>query len=471
MNKRFRVCDLDQPYLLPPSLHDWLPENHLARFIAEVSNELDLSTIYAEYERKDGRGLSAYHPLLLTRVLLYGYAVGVTSSRRIERATYEDVAFRYLAANQHPDHDTLAHFRREHLDTLADLFSQALKLCQKAGLVKLANVAIDGTKIMANASRDRSAPYTKLAERERYWKETVDKLLAEAERTDQEEDEKFGKGQKPEDLPPELCDAKRRLERIRQAKAELEKEAQEMLQQAEQNFTPGKPGRPAKNQAAVKRDPQEYEKAKARLRRARRNAQSPTREYNFVDPDSRLMMDTGRNAFAQAYNAQVAADSHRQVIVAAEVTQTTTDRAQLLPMVGAIRNATGGTPQAITADAGYWDSVSLRDRSLIGIEVLVSPDSKPRMPDADLPVKVPHNQQARRMRERLASEDGKALYAQRKITVEPVFGQIKETRGFRRFRLRGLKRVAAEWKLICATHNLLKLFRHRTAPVDQLSMA
>jgi transposase len=253
-------------------LQDWLPENHLARFIAEVSNELDLSAIYSEYERKDGRGLSAYHPLLLTRLLLYGYAMGVTSSRRIERATHEDVAFRYLAANQHPDHDTLAHFRREHLEILAGLFLQALRLCQKAGLVKLGNVAVDGTKIMANASRDRSVPYTKLTEREQYWKETVDKLLGEAQRTDQEEDEKFGEGQSPEALPPELSDAKRRLERLRQAKAELEKEAQEMLKQAEQNFTPRKPGRPAKNRAAPKTDPQKYEKAKARLRRARRNA-------------------------------------------------------------------------------------------------------------------------------------------------------------------------------------------------------
>jgi transposase len=450
---------------MPPSLQDWLPEGHLARFIAEVTEELDLSAIYAEYERKDGRGLCAYHPLLLTRLLLYGYAVGLTSSRRIERATQDDVAFRYLAANQHPDHDTLAHFRREHLDALASLFLQALRLCQKAGLVKLGNVAIDGTKILANASTSRSVPYQKLIERELYWKETVDKLLAEAQRTDQEEDQRWGKGQVPADLPPELSDAKRRLERLRQAKAELEKEAQEMLQQAQQDFTPGKPGRPTKEQAAAstKEDPQRRQKAKVRWRRAKRNAESPTRQYNFVDPDSRVMMDTARDAFAQAYNAQAAADGHAQVIVAAEVTQDTTDRGQLLPMVRAVRDATGAQPQAVTADAGYWDTLSLRDASLQGIDVLVSPDSKPRLPDAVLPPTVPHNEEARQMRERLASQTGKALYAQRKAIVEPVFGQIKEARGIRRFRLRGLKRVTAEWKLICATHNLLKLFRHRTS--------
>jgi len=473
VNKRFRVCDLDQPYLLPPSLQDWLPENHLARFIAEVSNELNLSVIYAEYDRKDGRGLAAYHPLLLTRLLLYGYAVGVTSSRRIEKATHEDVAFRYLAANQHPDHDTLAHFRRTHLEALAGLFVQALRLCQKAGLVTLGNVAIDGTKIMANASRDRSASYQKLTEREQYWKETVDKLMADAQRTDQEEDEKWGQGQKPEALPSDLWDAKRRLARLQQAKAELEREAQEMLKEAQQNFTPRKPGRPAKGQdiAAEKTDPQQYEKAKARLRRARKNAESPTREYNFVDPDSRLMMDTGRNAFAQAYNTQVAADSRAQVIVAAEVKQTTTDRAQLVPMVRAILETVGSAPQVVTADAGYWDTVSLRDPLLKGIDMLVTPDSRPRRPDEELPVKVPHGKEAQAMRERLASETGKALYAQRKVIVEPVFGQIKETRGFRRFRMRGLKRVAAEWKLVCATHNLLKLFRHRVTPQQHCSPA
>jgi hypothetical protein len=173
------------------------------------------------------------------------------------------------------------------------------------------------------------------------------------------------------------------------------------------------------------------------------------------------MMDTGRKAFAQAYNAQAAADEHAQVIVAAEVTQDTTDRAQLLPLVRAVLDAAGSAPQVITADVGYWDTLSLRDSMLNGIDVLVSPDSKPQPPDAILPPQVPHTEEAKRMRERLATEAGKALYAKRKTTIEPVFGQIKEARAFRRFRLRGLKRVNAEWTLICATHNLLKLFRHR----------
>ena len=177
MNKRFRVCSYDQPFLLPPSLQDWLPENHLARFIAEVMNELDLSSIYASYERSDGRGLAAYHPVLMARLLLYGYCIGITSSRKIEQATYDNVAFRYLSADQHPDHDTLAAFRQQHLHALADLFVQALRLCQKAGLVvKLGNVSIDGTKIKANANAWRSMNYQKLSEREQYWRAEVTRV-------------------------------------------------------------------------------------------------------------------------------------------------------------------------------------------------------------------------------------------------------------------------------------------------------
>jgi transposase len=285
VNKRFRVCGLDQPFLLPPSLQDWLPEDHLARFIADVTNELDLSAIYAQYQRQDSRGLSAYHPLLLTRLLLYGYCVGVTSSRRIERATHDDVAFRYLAADQHPDHDTIAAFRRQHLEALAGLFVQALRLCQKAGLVKLGNVAIDGTKIMANASTRRSVSYERLTERERYWQETVARLLAEAEHADEQEDQRWGKGQPANPLPAELARAQSRLERLRQAKAELERESRQQLDAARQNYTPRKRGRPRKEDAAAQpgQDPEERKKARNQFRRAQRNAEEPTRQYNFVD--------------------------------------------------------------------------------------------------------------------------------------------------------------------------------------------
>jgi transposase len=459
MNKRFRDCSLEQPFLLPSSLQDWLPQDHLARFIADVVNELDLSAIYAEYDRKDGRGLSAYHPLMLTRLLLYGYCMGVTSSRQIERATHDDVAFRYLAADQHPDHDTIASFRQQHLAALAGLFAQALRLCQRAGLVKLGNVAIDGTKMLANASTRHSIPYKKICESERYWQQVVAGWLAEAQHADEQEDQRYGKGQSADSLPPELAHAQSRLEQLRKAKGELEREAQEHLEQLEQLAPPRKTGRPSKDSNPPPPDARR-ENARKQLQRARRNAASPTRQYNFVDPDSRVMRDSARNCFVQAYNAQVAADSQAQVIVAAELTQQVTDRQQLVPMVRAVRQATGAVPESITADAGYWDTLSLHHPALEGIDVLVSPDAQTRPSGTST---TPKNAEALRMRQILASGVGKARYGLRKTVVEPVFGQIKEVRGIRRFRLRGLERAAGEWKLICATHNLLKLFRYRNA--------
>jgi hypothetical protein len=297
----------------------------------------------------------------------------------------------------------------------------------------------------------------------------VARLLAEAERVDEQEDQRWGTGQPADPWPAELAHAQSRLERLRQAKAELEREAQEQLEAARQNYTPHKRGRPRKQEAAPQpnQDPQERQKARNQFRRAMHNAERPTRQYNFVDPDSRVMKDNARKCFAQAYNAQVAADTHAQVIVAAEVTQQTTDRKQLLPMVESVRQTGGGTPQTVTADAGYWDTTSLSDPTLVGIQVLVPPDSDSEAGDEPLPPHAPQTPAAVRMREILHSETGRTLYAARKATVEPVFGQIKEARQIRRFRLRSLKRVAGEWKLICATHNLLKLFRHRIRTAAQ----
>jgi transposase len=465
MSKRFRVCSLDQQFLMPPSLQDWLPENHLARFIADVVNELDLSSIYAEYERKDGRGLSAYHPLLITRLLLYGYCIGTTSSRKIEQATHDNVAFRYLSADQHPDHDTLAAFRQQHLEALAGLFVQALRLCQKAGLVKLGNVAIDGTKIKANASTRRSVGYEKISEREQHWRSEVERLLNQAQQTDQDEDQRFGVGQPADPLPDDLASAQKRLQRLQQARTELEQEAKEQLQAAVNDLPLRKAGRPSKAEQASKttKSRQQRDKETKRRIRAAKNAAAPSRQYNFVDADSRVMKDNGSKAFVQGYNVQIAVDAHAQIIVAAEITQQTTDRQQLVPLVKTVRSSAQATPETITADAGYWDTTSLLDPTLQGIQVLVTPDSNPQPPGAPLPPTAPRNEQAIRMREALASQEGKARYALRKSTVEPVFGQIKEARGIRRFRLRSLPKVTSEWKLICATHNLLKLFRFRAA--------
>ncbi len=463
MNKRFRACSHDQPFLLPPSLQDWLPEDHLARFIADVMNELDLSAIYARYERTDGRGLTAYHPVLMARLLLYGYCIGITSSRKIEQATYDNVAFRYLSADQHPDHDTLAAFRQEHVEALAELFVQALRLCQKAGLVKLGNVSIDGTKMKANASTRRSVRYERISEREQHWRAEVARLLSQAQHTDRQEERRLDSDRAANELPEELANAQKRFARLQQAKAELEQEAQAQLKATLDNLPPGKRGPRSKAEQTSQppKDRRQREKDKKQRLRARRNAAAPSRQYNFVDPDSRVMKDSGERGFVQAYNAQIAVDSAAQIIVAAELTQQPIDRQQLLPMVKSLRSTAQGTPTTITADAGYWDTTSLSDPALSGIEMLVAPDAKPQPPGTPLPPNAPRSLEAFRMRETLATQEGKARYALRQTTVEPVFGQIKETRGIRRFRLRGLLNVTSEWKLICATHNLLKLFRHR----------
>ena len=231
MSKRFRDYQPEQTLLLPPSLEDWLPEGHLAQFLGEVIGELDLGQIYQSYEEKDGRGQAAYEPLMMLKVLFYGYCVGIASSRRIEKATYENVAFRYLAANQHPDHDTLAEFRRRHLSVLAARFVQVLRLGQQAGLVKLGHVARDGTKVKANASRYRNRSYERLAAPEKELAEPVEGLLAEGERVDRAEDQQHGRGRRGDELPPELARREARRRKIREAKAELERQAR---QQAEE---------------------------------------------------------------------------------------------------------------------------------------------------------------------------------------------------------------------------------------------
>ena len=304
---------MNQAYLLPPSLQDWLPEGHLARFVAEA---LDLSAIYAKYEEGDGRGLAAYDPRMMVRVLIYGYCRGVASSRRMERATYEDVAFRYLAADQHPDHDTIAAFRQEHLAHLAQLFVQVLQLCQRVGLVKLGHVALDGTKIKANASKHKAMSYERMGEAEKKLEAEVQVLLAEAARVDAEEDGKYGRGKRSDELPKELARRESRLEKIREVKAALEQEAREAAE---------------KKQAEVEAQLREREKQERERGRKMggRPPQAPDPEQakpeakaqrNFTDPDSRIMKDGATKEFVQAYNAQAVVDSPAQVSVVASVT-------------------------------------------------------------------------------------------------------------------------------------------------------
>jgi transposase len=469
MSKRFRSGDLNQGLLLPPSLHDWLPEGHLARFVADVVEALDLSAIYGKYEEGDGRGLAAYDPRMVVRLLIYGYCRGVASSRRIERATYEDVAFRYLAADEHPDHDTIADFRKEHLAQLSQLFVQVLRLCQQAGLVKLGHVALDGTKVKANASKHKAMSYARMGETERKLEEEVKALLEEAARVDEEEDGKYGKGKRGDELPAELARRETRLRKIREAKAALEGEAREqakaekagvearLRERAQQEAERGRKfgGRPPEAP-----DPEEAKP-------------EPTAQRNFTDPDSRIMKDGATKEFVQAYNAQAAVDSQAQVIVAAAVTQEANDKKQLVPMLEQVKIMTGSQPQQATADSGYFSESNVTDLRLEGIDLLVSPDRQKHgeevsvatgAPAESRPRLSPKPSPAQAMRNKLRTPEGQAVYKLRKAVVEPVFGQIKEQRGFRRFLLRGLRRVEGEWHLICATHNLLKLFRSGWSP-------
>jgi len=459
MAKRFLECSLEQEYLLPPSLHDWLPEGHLARFIVDVTEQLDLGAIYAAYQRHDGRGKAAYHPLLMIRLLLYGYAIGVRSSRAMEKATYDDLAFRYLSANQHPDHDTIAHFRRQHLEAIGKLFAQALALCRRAGLVKLGVLAIDGTKVKAVANKRDSMRLQRIREEEQRLERLVNEVLQEAARTDAEEDARWGKGQPADSLPAGLDRAQERLRRLREAKQVLEAEAAAQLAEAEARHPKRKPGRKPKNTPQAKTPPWERENNKQALHRARKAVAGHTRNYNFTDPDSRLMRDAESGGAIQAYNAQIAVDGAAQIIVAAAVTQQEMDRRQLVPMAEAARRALGTMPESVVADAGYWNYSQLLHPVFEGATLIVPPgraNKDNRSLRADHPV-------GQGMREKLANAVGQQLYRTRQSIVEPVFAYIKERRSFRRFSFRGLHKVQAEWSLLCLTHNLLKLYRSKTA--------
>ncbi len=481
MSQRFRVCDLNQPLLLTPSLQDWLPEGHLARFVSDVVDGLNLSAIYTAYNRKDGRGLAAYHPVMMVRLLLYGYCVGVVSSRKIECRTYEDVGFRYLAADQHPDHDTIASFRQTHLQNLAGLFLQALQLCEKAGLVKLGHVAIDGTKLQANASKHKAMSYERMNEKEKALKAEVEKLLEEAARTDAEEDAKYGKGKRGDELPAELARRESRLKKIAEAKAALEQEARE---------------RAVAEKAAVEarleeRRKQEEERGKKfggrppQVPDPEQAKPEPKAQRNFTDPDSRIMKDGATKSFVQGFNAQAAVDATAQVIVGCAITQEANDKKQLVPMLQQVKQNLGREPEKATADSGYFSEAAVTNPKVNGVELLVPPDRQKReattegaeeviqvpaegAPSAEVSNDVSPAQAsvADAMRQKLRSPEGNAVYKMRKAVVEPVFGQIKERRGFRRFLFRGLKKVAAEWQIICLTHNLLKLFRAGVCPQE-----
>jgi len=457
--RTFKPYHPDQLYLLPPAIGDWLPEGHLALFISDVVDTLDLEPIFDDYEQGDGRGQPPYHPAMMVKLLIYGYCMGKPSSRKLERASYEEVGYRVLCAEQHPDHDSIAEFRKRHLKALGGLFVQVLRLCQKAGLVKLGHVALDGTKVKANASKHKAMSYERMCKTEQELEQEVKRLLEQAEKVDGAEDQAYGQGQRGDELPAELARRESRLAKIRQAKAELEEEARERAEQAaaaaqakieERRLKEQHSGQKARGRKPEVVDPQQAVPEKKAQR-------------NFTDADSRIMKDGATGGFVQGYNCQAVVDSHAQIIVAAALTQEANDKQQLVPMLLAVEKSTGEKPAKASADAGYFSQAQITDNQLQGIDLYVAPERlKHGEKIADVGDPAPPSAQPtliEQMREKLKSAQGHAVYKMRKAIVEPVFGQIKEVRGFRRFSLRGKPKVGLEWQLICLTHNLLKLFR------------
>jgi transposase len=436
MAKTYRPYSPDQMFLLPPSLRDWLPENHLVYFVSDVVDQLDLSKIESVYE-KDDRGQPPYHPRMMTKVLVYAYCVGVFSSRKIQKRLVEDVAFRVLAAGNQPDYRTISDFRKLHLDALQDLFEQVLKLALTAGAIKLGRVALDGSKIKANASKHKAMSYKRMKEEEQHLRAEVRQLLKQAKAADDEEDARYGKDKSGDELPEELSRRETRLQKIREAKRALEQRAREEAQQADKN-NDSEP----KAKAEEKATPED----KA--------------QYNFTDPDSRIMK--GSDGFVQAYNAQVVVEEGCQLIVAQAVTQEANDKKQVLPMVEAIEAQAEQTPEQLLADSGYCSDENLKNLETTPIDVYIATGRQKHGGKRGPCKRGPLPQGATRvdkMTRKLQKKAGAAVYAARKSIVEPVFGQIKQARGFRQFILRGINKVRGEWALVCATHNILKMYR------------
>jgi transposase len=452
VDKTFRVFDPDQGLLLPPLLDEWLPAEHLARFIAELVDEhLDLSRIHAAYT--EGRGGPPYDPRLMVRILLYGYTIGVRSSRAIETKCVDDVPFRWLATGSAPDYRAIARFRKRHLSALGHLFVQALALCQAAGMVRLGRVALDGTKLRANASKRKAMSYARMSEKEKILATEVSALLAEAERIDKAEDAKYGKNRRGDELPAELARRETRLAKIQDAKAALEDEARQRAR--EQTETKAREHGEDEDTAAAKGDAA-----------AEQAAPKPKAQRNFTDPDSKIML-TGDGAFHQCYNAQAVVDEDHQVIVATEVNTNAADVGNLIPMTEQTLANTGITPGDLLADAGYCSADNLEQTTTFsaehGTQFYIATgrrhrdDPPPVAPLGRIPKDANDKQ---RMARKLATKHGHKIYARRKAIVEPVFGQMHTLQNAKRLLLRGLDGARGEWQLLAACHNLRKLHGH-----------
>jgi transposase len=441
MAQNFVACDREQALLLPPSLREWLPAGHLAWFVLDAVEQMDLTAFFSAY-RADGHGRPAHDPAMMVALVLYAYAKGVRSAREVERRCVEDIAYRVIAANLAPDHSTIARFLVRHQDALEGLFGQVLALCAKAGLVRAATIALDSTRLHANASGQANLDYERIAR----------EIIAEGIATDAAEDELYG-DRRGDELPPELADPVTRRQRLRAAKAELEAEW-EAERQARQAML----DRRAEHEARTGRKPRGRPPVKRDL------SGDPPGRVNLTDRDSRPVKTP--RGYIQGYSAQAVATAE-QIIIAADVTSGSADQGLLAPMICAAREQlkTVGIKDRVEvalADAGYWDGEDIQALMGDGIAALVPPDAHSR--------KAPNPKRRGglydHMRRILDRDDGRALYRRRQAIIEPIFGQTKFNRRADRFRRRGLNACKAEWALITATHNMLKLWRAKTAPAS-----
>jgi transposase len=427
MAKTFRTYLPEQNLLLPASLREWLPDDHLSYFVSDVVDQLDLSAIESVYEEED-RGQPPYHPRMMTKILLYGYCVGIFSSRRIQKRLVEDVAFRVLAAGNEPDFRTISDFRKLHLKALEELFQQMLRLTLETGMMKLGRVALDGSKVKGNASKHKAMSYGRMKETEKRLREEVRQLLNQAEAADKEEDSRYGRDRRGDELPEELQRRETRIARIREAKQALEERAQEQAKGEGKNPEEARPTKKA--------------------------------QYNFTDPESRMLK--GPDGFLQGYNTQIAVEPVFQLIVGQRVTQAANDKQQMVPLIEAIEEQCGQKPKEVLADNGYCSDENLKYLARERMKGFVATGKQKHSQRREPCQRGPLPREAsrvERMERKLETKVGAAIYATRKSIVEPVFGQIKQARGFRQFLLRGIEKVRGEWALICMTHNLLKFHK------------
>lgn len=442
--KKFKDYHPNQTMLFPPCINDWLPEGHQVYFLSEVIEKLDLQLIYNRY--REFRGQPPYNPTMMVKILIYAMTKGIHSSRKIEKALYEDVGMRVLSGNQQPDHWTISEFRKRHNYALGELFVQTVQLADKAGLVKLNYVATDGTKIKANASKHRAMSYGRMSKEEERLRKEVKEILEKMEQTDREEDKKYG-NRRGDELPDELSTRQKRLEVIEKAKAALEEEARQKLL-AEQE---------------KRRKEAEKKGKKSRPRKDENDAKPKDKDQrNFTDPESRIMVDANK-AFIQGYNAQATVDAETHIIVGAELSNIAGDSPHLLSQIDEVEKNTGRKPKNALSDAGYYSDDNLDGLFKKGIDPYIPPGKikhsewrtttspRGRIPDNATPKYL--------MWRKLRTKEGRKRYKLRHTSVEPVFGFIKEQMQLRQFLLRGQNKVFSTWRFACAVHNLLKIFR------------